>query len=376
VVVGGGIVGLATARELTARHDGIRVVVLEREREVATGQTGQSSGVIHAGIYYEPGSLKARLCVDGARELYVYCEQRGIPTRRTGKLLVATRDRELPRLDELERRARANGVPGVNRLAGDEIPGVEPHARGIAALHSPATGTVDFRRVAVALADDVEAAGGAVVPASEVRAIREEASLVRVEHAGGTTAARAVVACAGGAADRLAVTGGVPADVRIVPVRGAFLRLRPERAEVVRGNIYPVPDPALPFLGPHLTRRHDGEVVLGPTALISGGLRWPGTWRLMRRHWRAGLTELHHALRPGALVAEARRLVPALRRADFAAGPVGVRAQAVARDGTPVDDFVISATGRCVHVRNAPSPAATAALALASVIADEVRGVG
>jgi L-2-hydroxyglutarate oxidase len=371
VVVGAGIVGLAVARELVRRHDGISVVVLEREGEVALGQTGQSSGVIHAGIYYEPGSLKARLCVEGARELFTYCADRGIPTRRDGKLIVAAED-ELGRLDELERRGRANGVAGLRRLDSGEIREVEPNATGAAALHSPATGTVDFRLVASSLAADLRAAAGAVVPSCDVEAIAETGSGVSIRHSGGALAARAAVVCAGESAERLAVAAGADAHPRIVPVRGSYLRLRPERAGLIRSSVYPVPDPDLPFLGAHLTRRYDGEVMLGPTALIAGGFTRAETWRLAGRHWRTGLRELHHAVRPAALVRAARRLVPALRPADFVRGPVGVRAQAIAVDGSLVDDFVVSRTGRSVHVRNAPSPAATAALALARVIADEL----
>jgi len=389
VVVGAGIVGLATARELSNRHDGLKVAVLERESEPGTHQTGRSSGIIHAGIYYVPGSLKARLCVQGARELYEFCEERGIPFERGGKLIVATRPEELERLDVLERRGQANEVPGLRRLGADEIAEIEPHARGIQALHSPATGTVDFRRVANAYADDVRASGGTVTTSCEVRAIREGDTGVEIEHALGRTKARALVSCAGAWSDRLAVSAGAPADPRIVPFRGGYLRLRPERNALVRSNIYPVPDPDLPFLGAHLTRGHDGEVLLGPTALMVGArdaykvgavrradvwqtLSWPGTWRMARNHWRAGLSELRHALRPSALVREAQRFVPELGPADFLPGPSGIRAQALARDGSLVDDFVLSRTGRCVHVRNAPSPAATSSLAIARLIADEV----
>lgn len=389
VVVGAGIVGLATARELSLRHDGVRIAVLERESEPGTHQTGRSSGVIHAGIYYVPGSLKARLCVEGARELYAFCAERGIPTERGGKLIVATREEELPRLDELERRGLANEVPGLKRVAADEIAELEPHCRGIEALHSPATGTVDFRAVAAAYADDVTERGGTVTTSCEVLAIREGDDGVEVEHAQGTTKARALVSCAGAWSDRLAVAAGASADPRIVPFRGGYLRLRPERASLVRSNIYPVPDPDLPFLGAHLTRGYDGEVLLGPTALMVGArdaykvgrirpkdlwqsLSWPGTWRMARIHWRAGITEMKHALRPSALVREAQRFVPELTPADFVPGPSGIRAQALARDGSLVDDFVLSRTGRCVHVRNAPSPAATSSLAIARLIADEV----
>ena len=389
VVAGGGIVGLATARELSIRHDGLRIAVLERESELGTHQTGRSSGVIHAGIYYVPGSLKARLCVEGARELYAYCAERGIPTERGGKLIVATRPEELPRLEELERRGRENEVPGLRRLGAGEIAEVEPHARGIQALHSPATGTVDFRAVAHAYAEDVVAKGGSVTTRCEVRAIREHSGGVTVEHAQGVTRAKALVSCAGAWSDRLAVAAGAPPDPRIVPFRGGYLRLRADRAHLVRSNIYPVPDPDLPFLGAHLTRGHNGDVLLGPTALMVGArdaykagrilpndlwqtVSWPGTWRMARANWRAGVTELRHALRPSALVREAQRFVPELTVDDFEPGPSGIRAQALARDGSLVDDFVLSRTGRCVHVRNAPSPAATSSLAIARLIADDV----
>ncbi|MDQ3728569.1 MAG: L-2-hydroxyglutarate oxidase [Actinomycetota bacterium] len=389
VIVGAGIVGLATARELSLRHDGLRVAVLEREAEPGAHQTGRSSGVIHAGIYYVPGSLKARLCIEGARELYEFCGRRGIPAKRGGKLIVATRPEEISRLDELEHRGRKNEVPGLRRLGPGEIAEVEPHARGIAALHSPATGTVDFRAVTHAYAEDVVAEGGSVITSCEVRAIRESEGGVTVGHTLGTTRANALVSCAGAWSDRLAVAAGAPADPRIVPFRGGYLRLRPERAHLVRSNIYPVPDPDLPFLGAHLTRGHSGEVLLGPTALMVGALdaykvgrvrpaelwhtvSWPGTWRMARNHWRSAATELRHALRPSALVREAQRFVPELNTSDFVPGSSGIRAQALARDGSLVDDFVLSRTGRCVHVRNAPSPAATSSLAIARLIADEV----
>jgi (S)-2-hydroxyglutarate dehydrogenase len=387
-VVGAGIIGLAVARELTLRHHGINVAVLEAAPRIAAHQTSHSSGVIHAGVYYAPGSLKARLCVAGAAELYDYCEQRAIEARRTGKLIVATRPEELARLEELERRGAANGVPGLRRVEADEINEIEPHAAGIAALHSPATGIVDFAAVAGALADELGDRGGTVSTGCAAAAIEERGGGALVRHASGHTEARAVIACAGAWSDRLAVSAGAPDDPRIVPFRGAYLRLRPERSHLVRGNLYPVPDPELPFLGAHLTRSPAGEVLLGPSALIVGArdayrpwrvdprdlretLAWPGTWRLARRHWRAALAELRRAAVRSAFVADARRLVPELRRSDFTAGPVGIRAQAVGRDGSLVDDFVVSRTGRSIHVRNAPSPAATSALPLARLIADE-----
>jgi (S)-2-hydroxyglutarate dehydrogenase len=373
VVVGGGIVGLAVARELLAREPGRTVTVLERERELATQQTGQSSGVIHAGVYYAPGSLKAKLCVEGAALLYAYCEQRGVEARRAGKLIVAADESELGALDELERRGKANEVPELRRVGAEEIAEIEPHARGVAALHSPATGVVDFRAVAAALADDVREAGGTIETGRDVTSLSPGAAGIEARgSAGQAVRADFVVCCAGAGSDRLAVAAGAPAEPRIVPFRGAYLRLRPERAGLVRANVYPVPDPDLPFLGAHLTRTSDGEVLLGPSALLVGGFGWPGTWRVMARHWRAGLTEIRHAVNPRSYVAEAKRLVPELERRDFTRGPSGVRAQAVDRDGTLVDDFVVHTTERALHVRNAPSPAATSSLALASLIADGV----
>ena len=364
-VVGGGILGLATARELQRRRPDASVVVLEREPALARHQTGHNSGVVHAGIYYEPGSLKARLCVEGARELYAYCEDRGIPFEKRGKLIVARDDSELPRLDELERRGRANEVPGLRRLDAAGLREIEPHARGVAALHSPETGVVDFAAIAHAFAEDVEGAGG------EIRLN------TRVTNLGGMRA-RFTVFCAGAWADELAVQAGADPDPRIVPFRGAYLRLRPDKAHLVRGLIYPVPDPALPFLGVHLSRHLDGSVSLGPSALLAPtrlrhSLAWPGTWRMARRWWRTGARELTHALSSRRFAREASDYVPELEPGDFSPWYAGVRAQAVSRDGRLVDDFVISETERALHVRNAPSPAATSCLALARLIVDRAE---
>jgi L-2-hydroxyglutarate oxidase len=389
-VVGAGIVGLAVARELSLRHDGIRLVVLEREPRIAAHQTGRSSGVVHAGIYYEPGSLKARLCVEGARELYEYCDRRGLPARRSGKVIVATDQRELGGLDELERRGTANRVPGLERIGPEALRELEPHARGITALHSPLTGVVDFARVAASFADELSAAGGQVVLACGVRGLRAEPGGVVVEHQRGRTRVGAANVCAGAWADRLAIGAGADPEPRIVPFRGAYLRLRPHRRELVRANIYPVPDPDLPFLGMHLTRTIDGEVLLGPSALMVGArdayalhrvrardlaeeLAWAGTWLLLARQWRHALREARAAASRRAFVAELRRFVPELGRADVVRGPVGIRAQALARDGRLVDDFALSTTDRALHVRNAPSPAATSSLALARLIADRAE---
>jgi L-2-hydroxyglutarate oxidase len=269
-VVGAGILGLAVARELVERRPGAGVVVLEREDEVGVHQTGHNSGVIHAGIYYAPGSLKAKLCVEGASALYEFCERHGVPHERCGKVIVARDESELPALEELERRGRANAVPGLRRVGAGELLELEPHAAGVGALHSPATGIVDFPAVARALAEQVREAGGAVVTGCAVEGVREGGRGVRLRHALGETAARRAVFCAGAWADRLAVAAGAPADPRIVPFRGAYLKLKPGRRELVRSMIYPVPDPRLPFLGVHLTRHVDGEVLVGPTALLAG----------------------------------------------------------------------------------------------------------
>jgi len=389
-VVGGGIVGLAVARELRSRHPGAEIVVLQRGERIAAHQSGHSSGVIHAGIYYAPGSLKARLCVEGARRLYEYCDERGVPAKRSGKVIVAAEGGEVPRLDELERRGLANGVPGLKRIGPDELREIEPHAAGVAALHSPNTGVVDFAAVAAALAADFTAAGGRVETGREVRALHAAGGRLSIEHSGGTLDAGKAVLCAGPWADRLAVAAGADPDPRVVPFRGAYLRLRPGRDSLVRSNIYPVPDPDLPFLGMHLTRDAAGEVLLGPTALFVGArdayhlrrvvprdllesLVWPGTRRMMRRFWRTGLVEIRHAVSIRSFVDECRRYVPELRRADVErSSRAGVRAQAIGRDGSLVDDFVISESERAIHVRNAPSPAATSSLALAELIADRV----
>jgi L-2-hydroxyglutarate oxidase len=370
-VVGGGIVGLATARALALR--GMKVVVLEREGRLGEHQTTHNSGVIHAGIYYAPGSLKARLCVEGAAALYEYCAAKGIAAERCGKLVVAVREADLERLEALERRARANGVEGLARVGPDEIAAIEPAARGLSALYSPNTGMVDFGAVAAAYADDVREHGGEIRTGAPVRAVIEREDHVEVEG----VRARHAVACAGAWSDRLALASGARPDVRIVPFRGSYLRLN--RPELVRGQIYPVPDPALPFLGVHLSRTIGGDVLIGPTALLAPAhvdlratLRWPGTVRVMRRWWRTGLTEIAHAVSRRLLVREAARFVPALGPGDVERGPAGISAQAVGRDGTLVDDFKLARTGRAVHVLNAPSPAATASLAIAELIASEV----
>ncbi|MEA2483245.1 MAG: (S)-2-hydroxyglutarate dehydrogenase, partial [Thermoleophilaceae bacterium] len=300
-----------------------------------------------------------------------------IAAERCGKVIVASGERELPALAELERRGRANGVAGLRRVGPEELRELEPHARGVAALHSPNTGIVDFAAVARAYARDVEARGGVVMRGAGVTAIhREAAGGVRLVHSRGDVAAARAIFCAGHAADRLAILDGADPDPRIVPFRGAYLRLKPGREHLVRSLIYPVPDPRLPFLGVHLTRHPGGEVLIGPSALLEPRLRslaWPGTWRVMRRFWRTGLTEIEHAALSRRMVEAARRFVPGLQPDDVERGMVGVRAQAVGRDGSLYDDFAFSQLGPSLHVRNAPSPAATSSLAIARFIADRVE---
>lgn len=391
VVVGAGILGLAVARELLLRRPGARLVVVDQADAVGAHQTSHNSGVIHAGVYYQPGSLKARLSVEGAARMYEYCERHGIETRKIGKLIIATAQRELPGLDELERRARANRVPGLRRIDAAGIRALEPHATGISALHSPQTGIVNFRLVCEQLADDVREAGGDLRLGWKVTDVREDARAVRLDGADeDAVEASVAIFCAGLWSDRLAVRAGAPADPRIIPFRGGYLRLREDRRELVRGLIYPVPDPALPFLGVHLTPRIDGEVLLGPTALLVAArdayrvtqvrgrdlldtVSWPGTWRMAARWWRTGLRELRMAVSRRAFAAEAARYVPEVGAGDLLPAFAGVRAQTVGRDGRLIDDFLLSSTRRTVHVRNAPSPAATSALALATLIADAVE---
>jgi 2-hydroxyglutarate dehydrogenase len=390
VVVGAGILGLAVAREALLRDPDGRVEVIEREDRLGAHQTGHNSGVVHAGIYYAPGSLKARLCVDGARDLYAFCERHEVPFERSGKVIVALTPDELPGLDALEWRGRQNGVPGLSRLDRGGLHEIEPHAAGVAGLHSPATGIVDFPAVARALAAEVVERGGRVTLGRPVTGVGTRSGEVVLRTADGDVAARHAVFCAGAWSDRLALAAGASADPRIVPFRGAYLRLRPERRDLVRSLIYPVPDPSLPFLGVHLTRHIDGDVLVGPTALMAGArdayrlrrvrpgdlgamLAWPGTWRMARRWWRTGISEMRYAADRAAFVRAARRYVPELEPDDVLPGPSGVRAQALARDGSLVDDFVISYTRRALHVRNAPSPAATSSLAIARLIADRMH---
>ena len=392
VVVGAGILGLATARELLQRTPDARILVLERESDIAAHQTSHNSGVVHAGIYYAPGSLKAQLCTEGRGKLYDYCEQHGIAVERCGKLIVALNDEEVVRLDELERRGVENGVPGLRRLTAGEIAELEPHTAGVAALHSPETGIVDFAAVARSLAAEIRASGATIQTGVTVDRLERNGSTTIVHTSEGAVPASRAVACAGLWSDRLAVSSGEPDDLRIVPFRGGYLRLRAHAKHLVRGLIYPVPDPSLPFLGVHLTKTIHGDVWLGPTALLAPSRRayslstvdledarstltWPGTWRMARKFWRTGLTEMSFAARRRAFISACAAYVPALQPSDVEAGPAGLRAQAIARDGRLLDDFAFAEAPGALHVRNAPSPAATSSLAIARVIADRLEAV-
>ncbi|MGE4424871.1 MAG: L-2-hydroxyglutarate oxidase [Solirubrobacteraceae bacterium] len=383
VVVGGGILGLASARLLTRERPDADVVVLEKESDLAVHQTGRNSGVVHAGLYYAPGSLKARLCRRGAGLIRELCAEHGTAYEECGKVLVATREDELPRLLEIRRRAIANGVPGIGMLDAPGLRRIEPHTTGIAALHSPTTAIVDFAAVAGAMATDIVGAGGTIRTGVTVARITPDGHRSRVILDDGTTlTADRVIVCAGLHADRLARASGRPAAPRIIPFRGEYWALRPERTSLVRGLIYPVPDPTLPFLGVHLTRKIDGSVVVGPNAVLATAregyrrrtvdrrdlgdtVRWPGTWRLARRHRRAAIAEIARSVSRRTFVHDARRFVPELRARDVVPARAGVRAQAVDADGTLVDDFRLEGDGRIVWVRNAPSPAATSSMAIA-----------
>ncbi|MBI3692799.1 MAG: L-2-hydroxyglutarate oxidase [Mycolicibacterium aromaticivorans] len=391
VVVGAGIVGLAVAREWMSRRPQDSVAVVEREDAPARHQTGHNSGVVHGGIYYQPGSLKARLCVDGARMMYEYCEHNAIAHQRCGKLIVAVSAEELGRLDDLQERGIANAVPGLRRIGAQEIAEIEPNAVGLQALHAPNTGIVDYPAVARTLVAELTAAGVSIRFGTEVTGI-EGADNPIVHTAGGPLRARTVIACAGLWADRLARRAGAPRDPQIVPFRGAYLGLKPTDSPRLNGMIYPVPNPELPFLGVHITKHITGDVTLGPTAMMVGArdayslrrlsirdswetLAWPGTWRVARRYWRVGLDEIRMAASRRAFVTAAARYMPGLTLADLdGSSHAGVRAQAVGRDGSLVDDFVISRDGHISHVRNAPSPAATSAFALAGELVDRVTG--
>jgi len=390
-VVGGGIVGLATADALLARHPDLRLLLLEKEDDVARHQTGHNSGVVHAGIYYTPGSLRARLCVAGVGRLRDFCAEHGVAYDAVGKVIVATDEDELPRLDRLLERGTANGVPGLRLIEADELREIEPQAAGLRAIHSPNTAIVDYPGVARALLVRLRARGARVEFDQPLVGVVDEPGGLRLATPRAAFRARRLIACAGLHADRIARLAGAQPQVRIVPFRGEYYFLRPERRDLVRGLIYPVPDPALPFLGVHFTRTVDGEVEAGPNAVLAlarEGYGWnrvdvrdlaevagyPGFWRLARRFWRTGAFETYRSFSTAAFVRSLQKLVPAVTAADVRRGGAGVRAQAIDRHGRLVDDFAVVETERSLHVLNAPSPAATAALAIGDHLAERVRG--
>jgi (S)-2-hydroxyglutarate dehydrogenase len=389
-VIGGGIVGLATAHQLLQARPGLRVAVLERESDVGRHQSSRNSGVLHAGLYYPPGSAKALFSRLGKAAMERFCAEQGVPVERTGKVVVAVDRRELPGLAALEQRACVNGVP-VERLDADGLRAHEPHVAGIAGLWSPETAVTDFGLVCQVLARTVRKAGGEVRTGVEVVGLDDRSSAVRIATTAGDVAARAAVACAGLQADRVAALAGSPPAERIVPFRGAWLELRPGLRHLVRGNVYPVPAGGLPFLGVHLTRRVDGRVWIGPNAVLAGAregtrpwslsgrdlgevVRFAGTWRLARAHLGVAAGEVWRDRVLRATVRAVQRYVPAIGLRDVRRGPWGVRAQLVAPDGTLVEDFTIRASGRVLHVLNAPSPAATSALAIGEDLAGRVLG--
>ncbi|HEV7662696.1 MAG TPA: L-2-hydroxyglutarate oxidase [Chloroflexota bacterium] len=389
VVIGAGILGLAVSRELLSRYPRLRLAVLDKEPAVGQHQSGHNSGVLHSGIYYAPGSLKAKLCVQGQTEVYAYCEQKGIPTDRCGKVIVASSEAEVPRLENLLQRGLANGVQGLEIIGPERLREIEPHCVGVKALLSPNTGIVDFNRVVKAYAEDVVAAGGEVLPGYGVQAISDRPGRVMLQTTAGEIETQHVIACAGLHADRVARLSGGPSDPRIVPFRGDYWVLRPDRRYLAKNLIYPVPDPSFPFLGVHFTRRmDDGSVWLGPNAVLAfsregygrldlrprdlgEALAYRGFLKLARKFWQTGMQEMVRDFSKEAFLKSLQVYVPELTLADLLPGPSGVRAQALGPDGTLVDDFVFNTqTNRVVHVRNAPSPGATSSMAIGRTIAD------
>ena len=389
-VVGGGIVGLATTRELLLRHPNLRVANVEKEDVWSKHQTGHNSGVIHSGIYYKPGSLKAKLCVEGRKMAWEYCEAKGIEYRNVGKLIVATEESELGRLDDLWKRGHENGIEGLELLDAAQITEREPHCRGIKAISSPVTGIVDWGRVARAYGDDAKEMGADMFLGHEVTEIERRDGVTVLKTPKGEVQAKYVVTCGGLYSDKLGRMTGGSRDPKIVPFRGDYLILKPERADLVRGNIYPVPDPEFPFLGVHFTPRMDGSIWLGPNAVLAfaregysfftinppefwDAVTYPGFWKLATKYWQTGAGEMYRDLVRSAYVKGLQRYIPDLQPEDCLPGPSGVRAQAMASDGSLVDDFVFEGAEGVVHVRNAPSPAATSSLAIGKYIVDDAE---
>ena len=389
-VVGGGIVGLATARELTLRFPSLTVAGVEKESDFNRHQTGRNSGVIHSGIYYKPGSFKAKLCVEGRKLAWDYCAQKDIPYRQVGKLIVATNASELGRLTDLWERGIANGVEGLEMLGAEQIREREPHCVGIKAISSTVTGIVDWGRVSRSYADDAIANGAVFFLGHEVTSIDRRGGVTVLRTPKGEIQAKHVISCGGLYSDKLAKMTGGERDPKIVPFRGDYLVLKPEKQHLVNGNVYPVPDPEFPFLGVHFTPRMDGSIWLGPNAVLAfaregysfftinppelwDALTYPGFAKIATKYWKTGAGEMYRDLVRGAYVKALQRYVPELQPEDCLPGPAGVRAQAMNVDGSLVDDFVFEGAAGIVHVRNAPSPAATSSLAIAAYIVRDAR---
>ncbi len=388
-IIGAGIVGLAIGLELTSRFPGISVEIVEKEPQIAGHQTSHNSGVIHSGIYYKPGSLKARLCVSGAQALLRFCEEHGVPHDVCGKVIVATRNQELPQLDELYRRGQGNGLQGLQMLRAEQIREWEPHAAGIRGIRVPNTAIVDYRKVAETYSSLVQKRGGRVHLSHEVLAVKRSGSLSTIETSKGPLSANLVINCAGLHSDRISRMAGAKLDLAIVPFRGEYYEISPSKEHLIRGLVYPVPDPQFPFLGVHFTRRIGGGVEAGPNAVlalkregyskssfspgdIAEYIRFSGFWRMAWKHWRMSLGEYHRSWSKTAFVMALQRLIPELTAEDIVPGGAGVRAQALSRQGKLIDDFHIIYTDGMVHVANVPSPAATASLAIARYIVDTI----
>jgi len=385
VIIGGGIVGLAVALEITQRLPRLRLLLLEKEDEVGQHQSGHNSGVIHSGVYYKPGSLKARLCVEGARAMIEFCREHSLPHQVCGKVIVATNAEEFPRLEELLRRGEANGLTGLRLIGPDELHEIEPHASGLRALVVPSTGITDYAAVCRKYAAVIRSQGGTILTSTAVTGLRNLASEVVVETRGPAFSTTYLINCAGLFSDRIARMAGTDPDVMIVPFRGEYYHLIPQRSSLVRALIYPVPDPQFPFLGVHFTRRVNGTVDAGPNAVlafrregyrrtdfslhdVASSLAFPGFWRMAAKHWRSGVDEFRRSFSKAAFARALQRLLPELRQEDLIPGSSGVRAQALRHDGTLVDDFQFVPAGRMLHVLNVPSPAATASLVIGRTI--------
>lgn len=391
-IIGGGIVGIAIARSL-ATHGDAEVTVLEKEARVAAHQTGHNSGVVHAGLYYQPGSLKATLCARGRAMTRDFCQDRNLPYRELGKLVVAVTEDELPRLDDIERRSRENRVPGLRRLTGAQMREIEPHVAGVAAVHSPETAVVDYAAITEALADDVRRAGGSILLGQEVTAVAPGVDTVTVSTTAGSHVFDRLIVCAGLQSDVIARMVGASQSPKILPFRGEYWSMAPGRQDLVKGMIYPVPDPRFPFLGVHFTRGVYDDVHVGPNAVPAlaregygwgrisvrdtlESLRWPGAPALARQHWLMGVREISASLIKPLYFQQARRFVPELRPSDLAAKTAaGVRAQAWDKDGSLVDDFAVDQVGAVTLLRNAPSPAATSAMAIAEHVLEHHLGI-